>query len=614
MAQPKVLMPDGTPFKFWDDTTEYTRAYHVACGHPNASDENRGTVNRPFATIGRAAAVLKPGQKVIVHEGVYRECVRPERGGEGPDSMIAYEAASGEEVVVKGSEVWKPACKVSEGWHTGAGANAPTIWMGDLPSEWFHGYNPFMADNMPAEFRTFIQDWTPEETSRFQLKRGMIFADGRPLRQVFWFHDLLRSNGTFWVEEPGLRVHFRLWNDVEPHDASFEVTVREQAFAPLRLHLGYIRVSGFRFEHAADGVPIPQRAMVSAARGHHWIIEDNRLRWANSTGLDVGAQSWHADQSRCRGGHVIRGNRIADCGTSGIQGCHGVDGTLVEENVVERIGGLVPERLWECAGLKFHVCTGGLFRRNVFRHIKDACGLWLDVLNKNCRISNNVFADIETRLGGVYIECSHDLNIVDGNVFYDIRSTWKSEAGPGTYPTGGLGVFGDSGDNLIVAHNFFGKLPDNYAVSFHLNQSGRVVGGRVGLGRRHKALNNAFFQCPKRILFARREDVASDGNLFDAANDSVSLCIRLPEPQALVDLAAWREYYGLDRDSAQARIEADFDAENGELSWKVEGEAPACVPVEALHEKGPRPAPGPFRAEEWARSTSGDRGMQRFPV
>ncbi len=56
---------------------------------------------------------------VVVHAGVYRECVVPRRGGTGPDSMIAYEAAPGEEVIVSGAEPWTPRCLPSTDWHTG---------------------------------------------------------------------------------------------------------------------------------------------------------------------------------------------------------------------------------------------------------------------------------------------------------------------------------------------------------------------------------------------------------------------------------------------------------------------------------------------------------------
>ena len=596
----QVVMPDGTPFAFWDDETDYARVYHVACGSPSASDENPGTEERPFATIGRSAAVLEPGQKAVVHEGVYRECVRPARGGEAPDRMIAYQAAPGERVVVKGSELWQPDCRPSEGWGLRGGEPDGPIWMADLPPEWFVGYNPFLCANMPAEYRTFVHDWSVEDAHRFQLRRGMIFADGRPLEQVFWFRELAGTHGAFWVEDDGLRVHFRLPEDADPRQVTLEATTRAQVFAPALPHLGYVRVSGFECAQAADPVPIPQRALVSTGRGHHWIIEDNEIHCANACGMDVGRQSWHAERLPIAGRHIVRRNHVHDCGVSGLQGCGGVDGSLVEDNVFERIGGRVPERLFECAGLKFHTTTGALIRRSVFRHIRDACGLWLDVKNVNCRVTGNVFADIETFLAAVYVECSHDLNAIDHNVIWDVRSTRAHEGPPGSTSTGGIGVFGDSGDNLVVAHNFFGRLPDNYAVSFHLNQPARLIGGRVGLGRRHKALNNVFCGCPRRILFARADEVESDGNLFDAAGDAASLCVRFPEPQATLNLEAWQQYYGLDPHSAQAAVEADFDPETLELSWRAEGEMPDCQVVECLHADEPPAVPGPFTRKEWA--------------
>ena len=101
-----MRMPDGATFELWEDTTKYEKVYHVACLRPDASDDNPGTEDRPFATIGRAAMLLQPGEKAIVHEGVYRESIRPARGGEGPEHMIAYEAAGGETVRIKGSEIW----------------------------------------------------------------------------------------------------------------------------------------------------------------------------------------------------------------------------------------------------------------------------------------------------------------------------------------------------------------------------------------------------------------------------------------------------------------------------------------------------------------------------
>ena len=39
-----------------------------------------------------------------------------------------------------------------------------------------------------------------------------------------------------------------------------------------------------------------QRAMVSTSRGHHWIIEDCTVRWANGVGIDIGNQFWGLPQ------------------------------------------------------------------------------------------------------------------------------------------------------------------------------------------------------------------------------------------------------------------------------------------------------------------------------
>ena len=341
-----VTMPDGTPFEFWDDMTEYTHIYYVACEHPDASDDGPGTEEQPFATIGRAALELKPCQKVIVHGGVYREWVRPARGGEGPDRMIAYEAAPGEEVFVRGSQLWAPEFKPSEDWNFRRLPTGARIWMGELPAERFMGYNPFMTMNFSSEYTTFTRDWSTEEIHCFMLRRGMVFADGRPLRQVFRASDLAGTDGAFWVEDPGLRIHLRLWGDADPNESSFEVTTREQVFAPAEPFLGYIRVSGFHFQHAADGIPIPQRAMVSAYRGHHWIIEDNEIRWANACGIDVGNETWHRprrEASEDSGHHIIRRNHVSDCGICGMAAVGNNAYTLVEDNAAANVMALAGE-------------------------------------------------------------------------------------------------------------------------------------------------------------------------------------------------------------------------------------------------------------------------------
>jgi len=345
MSDRPVLLPDGTPFPFWDDRTVYRRVYHVAAEHPRASDDGPGSEEQPFATIGRAAAILQPGEKVVIHGGIYRERVRPARGGTGPDAMIAYEAAPGEAVSIRGSEVWTPTFTPSDEWNW-AGWGPPreglTVWAGDLPAEWFVGYNPFVAMNFPTDYCTFVRNWTVPETQVFMLRRGMVFYRGRALKQVLMPRDLGQTDGAFFVPDPGLRIYLRLPGDADPRGETFEVTTREQCFAPSVAGVNYIRVSGLTFEHGANVFPVPQRGILSAGRGHHWIIEDCTVRWANAQGIDVGNETWHRarpeggpEVARLEGGHhIIRRNQVTDCGICGIAAVGNNAGTLVEYNLV----------------------------------------------------------------------------------------------------------------------------------------------------------------------------------------------------------------------------------------------------------------------------------------
>jgi hypothetical protein len=542
-----ALLPDGAAFPFWEDRTSYRDVYHVAATHPRASDANPGTADEPWKTIGRAAELLQPGQKVVVHAGVYREQVVPRRGGNGPDSMIAYEAAPGEEVIVSGAELWKPHCLPSAGWNSGKAR----IWMADLPGEMFNGYNPFLARNIYEEVVSYSN---PAEMTRYMLRRGAVFVNGLPLKQVYRFAELTGQDGAFWVEEPGLRLHFRLPGDADPAQAAFEITVRAQVFAPREFGIGYIRVSGFTFERAADCLPVPQRAMVSTHRGHHWIIENNRLRWANACGMDIGNQDWKAARPALPfGRHIIRRNHISDCGVSGIAGCSHVDETLVEGNLIERIGSLNVEGMCEVAGLKFHRAKRVLIRNNVFRDHTAANGIWLDMLNANCRITGNIFHNISTALGAVYLEACRETNLVDHNVFVAIS---KSNWGLPDYVRGS-GVSAD-GANTIVAHNLFLNI-EGFAVSMNDRQPGRNVHVSPIEPKGHRVLNNIFAACAQPVFLAGNAENVSDGNLFDANMPDALFGIQNPAPERKPGFAAWRKDFGQDAHSSQGPMEVSFD-------------------------------------------------------
>jgi len=78
--------------------------YVVDNRHPNASDANPGTADRPFKTINRAAQLVQPGDTVIVKAGIYREHVRLTRSGKAglPITFVADPIGS---VVITGADI-----------------------------------------------------------------------------------------------------------------------------------------------------------------------------------------------------------------------------------------------------------------------------------------------------------------------------------------------------------------------------------------------------------------------------------------------------------------------------------------------------------------------------
>ena len=340
---PSVVLPDGREFMSWEAQLEFSKTYHVDGSSPAASDDNPGTEGAPFRTINRAAQALQPGERVVVKAGVYRECVRPARGGDGPDKMISYQTEAGADVLIKGSDVLRRGWEPSVGWRGSEGAAVAAAWRIELEPALFDGYNPFAVINLPRLVAQTCFTPQPDLVPKLLARRGLVFQDGRLLRQVHKHADLDAGDGTYWAEPNGQVLHVRPYGDVDPNDVEFEITTREQAFAPKQHELGFVHVQGFTIEQVADGFPWPQRAALSTMRGHHWIIEDNTVRWANALGIDVGKSEADMDLPALCGYHIVRRNRIHDCGVCGIAGTGPLESTLIEENHIDTsdVGGIV---------------------------------------------------------------------------------------------------------------------------------------------------------------------------------------------------------------------------------------------------------------------------------
>ena len=405
---------------------QFSKTYYVDGSAASADDNGPGTRERPFRTIGKAAEVLQPGERVVIAEGIYRECVRPARGGTGPDRMISYEAAPGRQgdhqSLCRAEGRLETQYRLAMGGRRAAAGESEAakarVWEIRLDPKLFadDGYNPFAMVNVIQD-RYWLNYARIDMTPYFR-RRGMVFVDGKPLdpvdlfggliavstrslnftSDVHWyplFDEIGGAGGKLLIENTGLKLHVRLKNDDSPDKHLIEATVHEQAFVPVERYQGYIRVKGITFQHSGNGFPVPQRGMVSTNRGHHWIFEDNVVEWANSVGFDVGNEDWGAARAPgLVGGHLIRRNTFRYCGIEGIGGTGTPQDVLVEGNLFEWIGWQNAANMSESAAMKMHGATNVLFRNNVVRHVRYGNGVWLDIQNINCRLTGNVFADI----------------------------------------------------------------------------------------------------------------------------------------------------------------------------------------------------------------------------
>ncbi len=147
------------------------KEYHVSV---RGDDGNDGSVSRPLRTISAAARLAQPGDVITVHEGVYRERVTPPRGGSSEQQRIVYQAAPGEKVVVKGSEVIKGWVKVQN-----------DTWKAVVPNQLFGPFNPY-SDLIHG-------DWFDPRGREHHT--GAVYLNGHWLTEAAKLDDVLKPVG-----------------------------------------------------------------------------------------------------------------------------------------------------------------------------------------------------------------------------------------------------------------------------------------------------------------------------------------------------------------------------------------------------------------------------------
>jgi hypothetical protein len=155
------------------------REYHVSV---QGDDTRDGSAAQPLRTISAAARLAQSGDTITVHEGVYRERVNPPRGGASEQQRITYQAAPGEKVVIKGSDVVK-------GWEKAQNET----WTVSIPNSFFGDFNPY-SDLIRG-------DWFDPRGRNHHT--GAVYLNGRWLTEAAKLDDVLKPVGEASGYGPG---------------------------------------------------------------------------------------------------------------------------------------------------------------------------------------------------------------------------------------------------------------------------------------------------------------------------------------------------------------------------------------------------------------------------
>ena len=499
---------------------------------PNADDRSAAAGKGVFRTINAAAQIAGPGDIVRVRSGIYREWVRPARGG-GNGQRIVYEAYPNEKVEVRGSDLW------TNRWHRATGYGKG-VYESDIDESVFaQGFNPYLTcmNTGPAPDRRPARPVQTKELEHpWPLTLGQLFLGERELTEVRSERELKSRVCTWLVSFDGRRILVNIGEYADEQSLSaIEWTVRPRVFSPLRRGLADITVRGFVFRRAAARGPFPQAGMVSCRSGRNWVFDRLRIMESKTIGLDVGSEAFYLNDLDCEtidgdrrhfhsSGHVVRKCLIARnglCGIAGwkVSGCRVFDNTVEFNNTGGWASGEDGAEWEEWAGMKFHLADV-IVERNVVRW-NEGHGIWLDTGYAGARISGNLIHD--NLMSGVMMEYGFGVAEITGNVIANSRSVGESYSGHGIYAhdASDLSVNG----NLLINNSGFGV--------FMRTVTNRKVGGRLVETSGERIERNVFASNARGAIALpdtsiRSKDNSCDRNVF-LGNPCMYLC-RFVEP------------------------------------------------------------------------------------
>lgn len=487
--------------------------YHVAI---NGNDANDGSAGKPLRTIMAAARLAQPGDTITVHAGTYRERVTPPRGGASETKRITYQAAPGEVVEIKGSEV-------ARGWKPYRG----DVWQLTLPKSYFQGYNPYTE---LIEGDWFNDNGRPHHTGEVYIN-GKALLEAASLERVLDpqpFPQARDREGSTWVwytssDENSVHIYAN-FRGRDPNKELVEINVRDAVFYPDRPGINYITVRGFRMSHAATQWAAPTAEQIGLIGTHWskgWVIENNVISgskcscvtlgkeratghnvWSKNPNKDgathyneVILRALEAGWSREKtGSHQVRNNTIFNCEQAGIAGSMGAIHSRITGNHIYNVWAKRQFSGAEMGGIKLHGAIDVLIEKNRIHNA--GRGLWLDWMAQGTRVSSNLFYDNTS--DDLFVEVNHGPFVVDNNIFLSPLSLLDWSEG-GAY-----------------AHNLFaGRIVSRPELRrwtpYHRAHSTALAGVTLTKGGDNRFYNNIFMGGEVAPVVRNPEDIAIGG-------------------------------------------------------------------------------------------------------
>ena len=398
-------------------TVAQAAEFHVS---PHGNDANPGTQAAPFRTIQHAADLAQPGDVITVHEGVYRERISPPRGGESDAKRIVYQAAAGEKVEIKGSEVIKRWVKIGN-----------DTWKATIPNSFFGSFNPY-SDLIHGDWfnRNGRDHYTGDVYLNGEwLEEAAKLDDlmGPPGDTALWFGQVDSQNTTIWAQFKG----------ADPNQQRVEINVRQTVFYPQKTGVSYITVRGFTLEDAATPWAPPTAEQIGLIGPHWskgWIIENNQIRYSTCACVSLGKYGDQFDNTSANsaegyvktieraladgwskeniGHHIVRNNTIAHCRQAGVVGSLGAAFSTITGNTIYDIDMHQSFRGAEMAAIKFHGAIDTIIDHNhIYQSVR---GVWLDWMAQGTRVTGNLLHDNDL---DVFVEVDHGPFLMDNNLF-----------------------------------------------------------------------------------------------------------------------------------------------------------------------------------------------------